>query len=360
MIVFPLFATLVSLACALVIGRDALRRPKPDRIVWTIAFAVFAVAAGAEVVGSLADWTPALARVYYLSGAVLVVGYLALGELYLLAGSRISRIAPGVALLVTALAVTLVLDTPVDSALLAEEGWRALDAAAGLTALTISINTIGTVVLVAGALYSAWRFRRLGIQRYRMIGCVLIAAGTVMVALGGTLTRFGRHEYLYIAMSFGVATIFAGVLQTRRTDTARTPAVADQAVIASLQQTASGRQTATPQIRQATRPELVDQGEPGMTYLRDRLLPLPEAELVEQCAIWSVPPRPIEHFTRDEARLVWALRLRLPADSQGAFDALTPSAQLQIAELYFEVLLAPATPRQATIPQELTSLQRAR
>lgn len=359
MIVFPLFATLISLACALVIGRDTLRRPKPDRIVWTVAFAVFAIAAGAEVVGSLSNWTPALARVYYVTGAVLVVGYLALGELYLLAGSRIARVAPGVTLLITAVAITLVLDAPIDSAMLAEDGWRALEPGAGLTALTISINSIGTVVLVGGALYSAWRFRRLGIQGYRMIGCILIAAGTIMVALGGTLTRFGQHEYLYIAMSFGVATIFAGVLQTRRPDAPRAAVPAGEVAATELARASNGRQAAPPALKQTARADGVDQVDPGIVYVRERLLSLPESELAETCATWSVTPRPIDHFSRDEARLVWAMRLRLPAADQPAFDGLSPSAQLQIAELYFDIFQTPPPALQSASHSELAAIRRS-
>ncbi|HET7094917.1 MAG TPA: hypothetical protein VFI22_15605, partial [Thermomicrobiales bacterium] len=83
MIVFPLAAAIIAAACAVMIGRDAARRPKPDKIAWLIAFILFALAAGCEVVGALAGWTPLLARTYYLEGAVLVVGFLALGELYL-------------------------------------------------------------------------------------------------------------------------------------------------------------------------------------------------------------------------------------------------------------------------------------
>src|SRR5215207_8422771 len=176
-----------------VIGRDTLRRPRPDRVVWTIAFAIFAIAAGAEVLGSLSGWTPAIVRVYYLTGAVLVVGYLALGELYLLAGKWIAKFAPGVTLLLTALAITLVVYAPIDETLLAHDGWEAIERNTGLTALALLMNIGGSVVLIGGALWSAWKFSKLGTQRRRMIGCILIALGTFAVASGGTLTRFGQH-----------------------------------------------------------------------------------------------------------------------------------------------------------------------
>jgi hypothetical protein len=68
-------------------------------------------------------------------------------------------------------------------------------------------------------MHSALVFKRRGIMRNRMVGCLLIAAGTLAVASGGTLTRLGSHQYLYVAMSLGIALIFAGYTRARRPDT---------------------------------------------------------------------------------------------------------------------------------------------
>src|SRR5688500_16863372 len=216
MVVLPAIAALISFTCALAIGRDALRRPKPDRIAWVVAFSLFAVAAGSEVLGSTAGWSVTLARVYYLTGAVLVVGFLALGQLYLLAADRIGRVAPGIALLITALAASTVWGAPIDRTRLEADGWDAIERTAGLKILAIGINSIGTAVLIGGLVYSALRYRRIEAMRDRTIGCLLIALGTVTVAMGGTMTRLGSDQYLYIAMSAGVAVIFAGYLQASR------------------------------------------------------------------------------------------------------------------------------------------------
>jgi hypothetical protein len=347
MVVFPLIAFAVSLACAIVVGRDAWKRPRPDRVVWTIAFGIFAVAAGAEVLGSLWEWNAPLARLYYLTGAVLVVGYLALGELYLLARERIARVAPGLTLLVTALAATLVLNAPIDGALLAEDGWDAIDRGPALVGMTVAINSIGTLILVGGALYSAWRFHTLGTFRHRMIGCVLIALGTLAVASGGTLTRFGRHEYLYIAMSIGVSIIFLGVLQTRRPDQATTAATAGYTGAAAAP-TVPG-ETATPangkprllSLAGNKQARAESPGDQVLAFLETRLLSLSAGDLSAECAIWSVPRQEIEQFTREQARLAWSARTRLSPAAQGAFDSLPPPVRLQVAELYAEVLSAP-------------------
>ena len=317
MVVFPLISAVISLACAAIIAGDALRRPRPDKIAWTASFLLFAAAAACEVIGDLAHWTPLLARVYYLTGAVLVVGYLALGELYLLAGKRIAHFAPGVTLLVTALSGAAVLGAAVDDAKLASDGWEALDRDPGLIALAATINGLGTLVIVAGLGWSAWKFKQLGIQRNRMIGCLLIAAGTLFVAAGGTATRFGHREFLYIPMAIGAAIIFLGYLY------ARTP---DGAAI---------------RARRPARPALATlngHADPGIAFIEGRFLPLDDARVSEECRVWSVPRDDRDAFDREEARAVWAFRLRLSPPARDAFDAHSVPARRQLAQLYAFVL----------------------
>jgi O-antigen/teichoic acid export membrane protein len=95
-------AAAIAAICTAFIGWDAVRRPRPERVTWTGAFLLFTVAAVCEVIGSATGWSPILARVYYLTGAVLVVGVLALGELYLLLPGRMPSITPGLSLLIVA------------------------------------------------------------------------------------------------------------------------------------------------------------------------------------------------------------------------------------------------------------------
>lgn len=381
MVVFPILSTLISLACAVVVVADARRRPRPDKIAWAIAFAIFTVAAGTVVAGDLAHWTPFLARLYYLTGAVLVVGYLALGELYLLAPRRIASVAPGATLLVTAVSAALVFAAPVNRAELAAKGWRALDYGTAASILAAVINSLGTAVLVGGVLYSAWRFRRLGIMRHRMIGCLLIAIGTLVVGAGGTATRFGHEEYFYVMMSTGVAIIFAGYLQTRRPDQHRTPAsaVAGAAPAPALVPAVAGAALGTqlPGSFDGTGKAASGSGkvapgranghhagngaapttdgvaaDPGLAYLEAHLLPLDDAALSETCRIWSAPRRAgADCFTRAEAHRVWALRLRLSPAGQAAFDAHTVPARLQLTELYHDVLAPEAASAPAPMPE---------
>lgn len=232
MLVLPAFASVLAACCAVAVLHDYRARPKPDKIVWGIAFAIFSAAAGIEVIASVSGWSSFLARAYYVLGATLVVGYLALGELYLLMRRAWADRVAGLLAFLTALAIALVSRAPVGPTI-AEDGWDALERGAGLTILTISINSIGTLILVGGLGWSAWKLRRLGTMRNRTLGCLLIALGTLAVASGGTLTRLGSHQFLYIAMSVGITLIFAGYLWARRPDARPVPARRAEPVEAS-------------------------------------------------------------------------------------------------------------------------------
>jgi hypothetical protein len=335
MVVFPAISALIALTCALVIGRDGLRQPKPDRIAWIVAFAMFALAAGAEVVGSTAGWNVTLVRLYYLTGAVLVVGFLALGQLYLLAADRISRVAPGIALLVTAISASTVWAAPIDRARLEADGWEAIERTTGLKILAIGINSIGTLILVGGLIYSVVRFRQLGTMRNRMIGCLLIALGTLTVAMGGTLTRLGSEQYLYIAMSAGVTLIFTGYLKARSGVEKSSSRAVEESDRRGRWQSARGSaktQNLTPNTQN-----------PALAFIEARLASLTDDELSAECAVWSVPAREIEAFSRAEARRVWSFRTRLSPEGQAEFDARPPAIRLQLTELYLDVMSADIT-----------------
>jgi hypothetical protein len=335
-VVFPILSAVIAALCAVVIGRDAQRRPRPDKIAWLIAFAMFALAAGADAAGRELGWTTWLARLYYMTGPALVVAFLAIGELYLLFPARMGRVAPGASVLLTAVWATLVLGAPIDQTRLAEEGWEAIDRSGALKAMALTINIVGTLIIVGGLLWSIWRFSRTGAHRNRMIGCSLIVAGTIAVAMGGTLTRLGHYEYLYIAMSIGIALIFGGVLWTRRPDR---PAV-------SVGETAAVR--AAPAANGAVaEPQLVEE----LAFLVEKVLPGTPAEVRAVCAGWSVQADDDPAMARRDARQAWRLRKHLPASAQDRFDALPVPERRAVVELAAEVLQIPALVRVDETPR---------
>lgn len=336
-VAFPILSTVIALMCAIVIGRDALRRPRPDRVIWTIAFLLFALAAGADAAGRELGWSAALAKVYYATGPALVVMYLAIGELYLLFPSRMRRFGTGLTLIATAFWVSLVLGAPIDEARLAADGWEAIDRDGFMTAVTIAINSIGTLIIVGGTGYTVWTFARRRIMRNRMVGCALILIGTLAVAAGGSLTRLGHYEYLYIAMSIGIALIFAGVLWTRRPERVAADGVVRSVAVAE-----------TPPVAPAPDADRT-LAEPALAFTIE-LLERDAAEVARICVEWSVPAQDEPALSRAEARMAWALRLALPPAGQQRFDALPVPVRRQLAMLYGEVLAWPGA-RPASTPE---------
>jgi hypothetical protein len=333
-IVLPAAAAVIALACATITVLDALRRPKPESIAWTIAFGLFAVAAAAEVIGSTVGWSLALVRVYYLAGAVLVVGILALGELYFLLPGRMPPFVPGLALLVAAIAATAVWSAPINEAKLLSEGWGALERGPLLVALAASINAGGTLILAGGAIFSAWRLREHGAARRRAVGCILIAVGTLLVAAGGTLTRLGNREYLYLAMALGITVIFSGVMLTRARLASSALTNGETRMNLALADVNARRMSliALPSTADAS-----SRHDQGIAFIASRVLPLGVEEIIATCRQWSATIPASVDLSRVQARQVWALRLALPDDIRDRFDDLPLPVQAQLAELYFDV-----------------------
>ena len=89
-------------------------------IAWTIGFALFTAASLALLDGAARGWTAAPFRIYYLTGGVLVVAYLAVGELLLvLPGRTVTRLAAATMLFLTFAATAAVLAARIDAGELA-------------------------------------------------------------------------------------------------------------------------------------------------------------------------------------------------------------------------------------------------
>ena len=72
------------------------------------------------------------------------------------------------------------------------------------------INTYAFVFLVGLAIRSAWHFARKRETWHRVVGNVYIAVGGLLPGIGGTFTRFGHVEVLYVTEFVGLALIFVG------------------------------------------------------------------------------------------------------------------------------------------------------
>jgi hypothetical protein len=72
------------------------------------------------------------------------------------------------------------------------------------------VNLYAVIFLIGGAIVSAIRYSRRRETRHRFLGNVLIAAGAILPGIGGTATRLGHVEVLYVTELIGLLLIWWG------------------------------------------------------------------------------------------------------------------------------------------------------
>jgi hypothetical protein len=206
-------ATIVAAVCTVVSARR-LRAParRAPFVAWTAGFGLFAAAAAALWYGAARGWSDAAFRVYYLTGGVLVVAYLAVGELLLvLPGRTVTRLAAATMLFLTFAATAAVLAARVDGSALAAAGATPPnDALVGPwpKVMAIALNSAGTVVLLAGSLLSA--------RRRRDPRPLLVALGVAVIAAASSATRIGSYAAFALGQAAGISLILLGLVTRRR------------------------------------------------------------------------------------------------------------------------------------------------
>ena len=212
MFLIPLIAAVVGAAFAVVVGRQYLTRRKPHQAIWALALAMFGVAAAFETVGQLAGWSDPTYKGYYLFGGLLNVGWLGTGSLLLLVPPRVGRGAVIVMTAVSLICVVAVLMSHTNPALLKAQvpPRGAIDVAAVLPLIT---NVGGSLLLVGGAAWSAWKSARAAAPRNRVIGLAVLAAGAFVVAGGHS---YAQSKGVYVAQplseAVGIIAMFGGFL----------------------------------------------------------------------------------------------------------------------------------------------------
>jgi hypothetical protein len=123
-------------------------------------------------------------------------------------------------LLVTAvtIAAVFVLLTPIDYARV--EPHRLTGAVMEWTwvrAFSPFINLYAVAFLIGGAVVSTLRVRGDAAQRNKYVGNIYIAVGALLPGIGGTFTRFGHTEVLYVTELIGLLLIYVGFRCNTRT-----------------------------------------------------------------------------------------------------------------------------------------------
>jgi hypothetical protein len=208
----PIATSLFALWFAAVLLRRWSGRRQSVYLLWW-GFGVLMYAAGTitESLTTIFGWHEAVFRAWYITGALLGGAPLAQGTVYLLLSRKTAnRLTVGL-VTVVAIAATCVLLTPIDYSLV--EPYRLSGRVMEWTWVRLFspfINLYAATFLIGGAVLSAVRFSRVPDMRHRVIGNVFIAVGALLPGIGGTFTRFGHVEVLYVTELAGILLIYLG------------------------------------------------------------------------------------------------------------------------------------------------------
>jgi len=209
----PFLSATLSLVFALVVFTRWLREIRHSHLLlWTIGILMYSIGGFCEGWNGVLGWNPLVFRLWYLFGAMLVAAWLGQGTVYLLAKPRTAHVSLAILLVASIYGAFAVFGARLDAAQSGQELTGRLIVSGGVRILTPFFNIYGTLTLVGGAAWSAWLFFRKKALRNRAIGNVLIALGALMPAFGGTFSRFGIPNALYISEFLGALIMFVGFL----------------------------------------------------------------------------------------------------------------------------------------------------
>lgn len=220
-------ATLIASAFTLSTFDRWLRRRQPHELAWTVAMALFAVGSSALWWAESAGWNLMSFRIFFLTGAVLNVAWLALGTVYLLHGVRAGNIARSWLVWLSGFATGVVLIAPTKSQVVSTEFPAGREIFGAAPRILAAIGSgVPALFIIVGALWSAWRVikkqnpaatknltRTVTSPKRLAAGNLLIAVGTLVLSASGTLAgRLGQDRAFAITLLCGVSILFSGFL----------------------------------------------------------------------------------------------------------------------------------------------------
>jgi hypothetical protein len=227
-------ATLVATAFAAATLERWLVRRRPHELAWTVSLAMFAAASAALWGAEAAGWSSPSFRAFYLFGAILNVPWLALGTVFLLAGRRIGNGVRWGLVLASGFAAGVLVTAPLRAPVPSDELPEGSELFEPLPRILAAVGSgMAALVVIGGALWSAWRLARgrssgarspAVTARRLAFGNVVIALGTLVLSASGTLAgRLGKDTAFAVTLVAGVVVLFCGFLIATPGRPARAP-----------------------------------------------------------------------------------------------------------------------------------------
>jgi hypothetical protein len=207
----PIATTLVALAFTGILLRRWRLRGGTHHLWWAIGTLTYAAGTITESATTLFGWDPVVFRLWYITGALLGGAPLAQGSVYLHAPRRVANALSVALVTVVVVASACVMLSPLQLSLVETYhlsgkvfAWQ------WVRAFSPFVNLYAFVFLVGGAIRSAVFYSRRTETRNRFLGNVCIAIGSMLPGIGGTFTRFGHTEVLYVTEFLGLVILYYG------------------------------------------------------------------------------------------------------------------------------------------------------
>ena len=220
----PIVTTVLTVPFATEIFRRY--RAHPDRLHllwWAIGVFTYGVGTTTEALTTLLGWNEPVFRAWYISGALLGGAPLAQGTVYLMMSKKTAHALTAILVSYVAIASVFVILSPINVDLI--ETYRLSGrvlAWSWVRLFSPFVNLYAVVFLIGGAILSALRYARDPATRHRAYANVLIATGAILPGIGGTATRMGYVEVLYVTELVGLILTWAGYRLSVRPNQVRT------------------------------------------------------------------------------------------------------------------------------------------
>lgn len=213
----PILTTIISFWFAAVLWRRWNEKGRPDYLFWwMVGVLCYGLGTVTESWVGLFGWNVIVFKAWYILGALLGGFPLAQGSVFLMFSHRTARTMMVAVLIFLSAAAILVILSPIQYEFVETSRltgkvleWKFV------RLMTPVVNLYAFIFLVGGAAYSAYRYGKDRQVRNRFLGNVLIAIGGLLPGIGGSFTKFGYTEVLYVTELLGILFIYAGYTRMR-------------------------------------------------------------------------------------------------------------------------------------------------
>ncbi len=207
----PIVTTVFSIFFFIEIFSHFLLRKTKYLLWWSIGVLTFGLGTSAESINAIFGWSELNLKYWYIVGALLGGFPLAQGTVYLLLNKKFADITTLIFVFLIFFVSIFVIMTPLNipddfSYKLTGSvfAWKWVRFFSPL------INIYAFIFLVGGAIYSAIKYHSQTDKEARFKGNIFIAVGGLLPGIGGSFTRMGYVNVLFITELGGLILIYIG------------------------------------------------------------------------------------------------------------------------------------------------------